>query len=636
MDQMHKDKLQSLHPGDELFVNERHEVVLRGGAGRADHVLCMIDSEELPDHIAQLRQRHTDISAQAAALQQDWDSNVDRAALLPQILLLQQQLQQPYLGEGRELHADLEAKVQTINQEYAPPLTVNDQAAEAAIDPKDGAAAPTLGLEPQPPQPEDAPLLEDHPKVDLGEDAGAPKADATPDGKTAKMTVLDTSFVPNNAQEIKTENHPDFEDAVAKKLHEEKLDSAASDTVAAQPAAGSRPGEEDATDSEAGATAVIKPAEGPEGHPSMATERKDALAPVEDAPQADGAEEGAKAEKTAEERRAEAEEAAKDQMLNLDKKLELCEKAEALQDSEEWRKTTEALNALMEEWKQIGKVTSFEKNDEVWSRFATARSKFFDRKRAHADEIQVEQEANLLKKQELLAESRELQHSTDWGPTTKRMIALQQEWEAIGRAPRKQNDAIWQEWKASRDVFFQAKKAHFANFKNELDDNYRKKQALTERAEELQDSSDWHGTTDELSHLMEQWKSVGPVPRAKSNEQWDRFNAARRAFFKRKDADRDKRREHYKLKEEGRLGQARLNLHDLEAELKDDEERLAEFKETLDAPMGEGKKDKELREHLLSLVAKLEAGIPRKRQQLELAKADVQQREDGGKKKIKK
>jgi hypothetical protein len=56
---------------------------------------------------------------------------------------------------------------------------------------------------------------------------------------------------------------------------------------------------------------------------------------------------------------------------------------------------------------------------------------------------------------------------------------------------------------------------------------------LCARAEVLAESTDWDATSGELKRLQAEWKTVGPVRRAKSEEVWNRFRAAGDKFFER-------------------------------------------------------------------------------------------------------
>jgi len=66
---------------------------------------------------------------------------------------------------------------------------------------------------------------------------------------------------------------------------------------------------------------------------------------------------------------------------NLAKKMALCEQAEKLKEGEDFNKTSDAFNALQEEWKKVGPVPE-SKNDQIWKRFRSAFDHFYNRKNA--------------------------------------------------------------------------------------------------------------------------------------------------------------------------------------------------------------------------------------------------------------
>lgn len=141
----------------------------------------------------------------------------------------------------------------------------------------------------------------------------------------------------------------------------------------------------------------------------------------------------------------------KDEMEhNLQLKNELCEAAEALQESEEWKKTTDELIALQTKWKEIGAV-SRRHSDAVWKRFRAACDRFFERKEQHFKEMGGEQEQNLARKLELLdemaaAEIREGGYET--------IREFQRRWSEIGFVPIKRKEEIQKRYKQTVDALF--------------------------------------------------------------------------------------------------------------------------------------------------------------------------------------
>ena len=77
----------------------------------------------------------------------------------------------------------------------------------------------------------------------------------------------------------------------------------------------------------------------------------------------------------------------------------------------------------------------------------------------------------------------------------------------------------------------------------EFEANAARKLALCEQAEALRDSNDWKNTADALQKLQAEWKAVGAVPREQAQQLWQRFRSACDAFFTRRKADLDERKQ---------------------------------------------------------------------------------------------
>lgn len=312
----------------------------------------------------------------------------------------------------------------------------------------------------------------------------------------------------------------------------------------------------------------------------------------------------------------------KEMLQNLDLKMELVDKAEALAASEDWKKATDEFKALMEQWKGVGR-TMHDKNEELWKRFTEANNAFFERKKQHFEVIHQEQEDNYNAKMALVEKAEALKESTEWNETTKAYTELMEEWKKLGRVPKEKSDEIWSRFNEARDFFFNNKRKNFEEFKLSLDDNYAQKLALLKRAEDLQDSTQWREATDELNELMDEWKKIGPVPRKHSNEIWERFLGARKNFFNRKDANREKRKQIIEKKEKERVHQTADFVDKIKAELREEEEKLADFKQGIENITPGMKKEAELREHLTKLIAQTEHKIEHKKEKLEQAEKQL-------------
>lgn len=142
-----------------------------------------------------------------------------------------------------------------------------------------------------------------------------------------------------------------------------------------------------------------------------------------------------------------------EQENNLKAKIALCEKAEALQNSTDWKLTTEKLIALQKEWKKIGGAPQKYSN-KVWNRFRAACDLFFNNKSAFLKNIDSEQEKNLELKKVLLEEVKQFIPSDDNEATLKQLKEFQTRWSAIGYVPIKEKESIQEEFRKSLNAHF--------------------------------------------------------------------------------------------------------------------------------------------------------------------------------------
>ncbi len=220
---------------------------------------------------------------------------------------------------------------------------------------------------------------------------------------------------------------------------------------------------------------------------------------------------------------------------NMDIKELLCEEAEALLEEESVVKAFNTLQKYHEQWREIGPVPREEK-EELWARFKETTTIINRRHQEFYEGLKSEQKVNLDKKAVLCDQAEEIANSEikshkDWNETSKNILDLQKEWRTIGFAPKKDNNRIYQRFRAACDLYFDKKREFYLELKDKLGENLITKTELCEIAETLQDSTDWKTTTDKLIGIQKQWKTIGPVPRKVSEELWVRFRAACDKFF---------------------------------------------------------------------------------------------------------
>ena len=225
---------------------------------------------------------------------------------------------------------------------------------------------------------------------------------------------------------------------------------------------------------------------------------------------------------------------------NLEAKEEFCQLAEKLAESENVLEAFRELQKLHEQWKEFGPVAK-EYREQIWDRFKAATATVNKRYQAHFEGLKELHSENLAKKTVLCEKveeiaEREVSDSNQWNAYSKEIEDIQKEWKTIGFASKKENQKIYDRFRAACDKFFSRKREFYTEYKDSINSNLDKKVAICEQAEALKTSTDWKKTAEQLIELQKQWKEIGAVPRKKSEQLWKRFRAACDEFF----AERDK------------------------------------------------------------------------------------------------
>jgi hypothetical protein len=134
------------------------------------------------------------------------------------------------------------------------------------------------------------------------------------------------------------------------------------------------------------------------------------------------------------------------QIKNLQLKTELCMKAEALQESTDWKDTSEMLIKLQKEWKEIGPVPK-KYSDKIWKRFRKACDTFFSHKSEYFAGRDTSYEDNLNTKLALIEELEGFDPGEDLKAGFERLKDIQKRWTETGYVPISRKDEIARRYK---------------------------------------------------------------------------------------------------------------------------------------------------------------------------------------------
>jgi hypothetical protein len=129
------------------------------------------------------------------------------------------------------------------------------------------------------------------------------------------------------------------------------------------------------------------------------------------------------------------------QQNNLQLKTELCLQAEALQESTDWKSTSDALIKLQREWKEIGPVPR-KQSEKIWKRFRKACDHFFNRKTEFFAKLDTSYEDNLKAKVTIIEELEGFDPGNDVQIAFDRLKEIQKKWTDIGFVPFNMKEEI--------------------------------------------------------------------------------------------------------------------------------------------------------------------------------------------------
>lgn len=156
---------------------------------------------------------------------------------------------------------------------------------------------------------------------------------------------------------------------------------------------------------------------------------------------------------------------------NAEKKKTLVEKARALQDSTEWKSTSDKLIALQKEWKTIGMVPR-KLGDQLWNDFLNACNHFFEARNSANAGTRNEEKDNLGKKRDIIAQLKTLaEEKAD--NIQEKVQSLVDEYNQVGHVPYKEKDKLYKEYHDILDKLYKELNIFIArkrldNFKNNL------------------------------------------------------------------------------------------------------------------------------------------------------------------------
>ena len=194
--------------------------------------------------------------------------------------------------------------------------------------------------------------------------------------------------------------------------------------------------------------------------------------------------------------------------VNYEKKVKLCEEAEAIKESSDWNATSNKLKHLQEAWKAIGPVPK-SKSDEIWTRFRTACDAFFEKKRAHFEEMDASKQKNLEAKQALCDKLEALDMNNITPELIETVKSIEAEWKNIGMVPKESVESISDRFNETINQFLGRCAEKDEDLHRQLDEVKAKKQDMIEKVRQFAESAGSNQLAEAVRELQKEWRNLG-------------------------------------------------------------------------------------------------------------------------------
>lgn len=206
----------------------------------------------------------------------------------------------------------------------------------------------------------------------------------------------------------------------------------------------------------------------------------------------------------------------KENNKNLEKKSSICNEINSLVDNlpdshHEWKIKTEKLNKLIEQWKNAAPIHKNELK-KSWKELRDSTNNFYSKKNTFYKIRKANIASNLMIKIKICEQAEELENSTNWESTSKKLIKLQKKWKESPFVPSNQSQPLWKRFKKSCDQFFNSKKEFFKKLDIDKDTNLKIKKKIISTIKKFKVSKNVKSDIEKIRKINDDWDNIGEIP----------------------------------------------------------------------------------------------------------------------------
>lgn len=229
----------------------------------------------------------------------------------------------------------------------------------------------------------------------------------------------------------------------------------------------------------------------------------------------------------------------KERQENLKQKLAIIESIKAIATSpDEANKSYAQFKELQTKWKEINNVPA-DKVNELWRTYQLYTEQFYDLLKLNHEAREYDFKKNLELKTKLCEAAEKLSEEKDVVSAFHQLQELHQQYREIGPVAKENREQIWNRFKTASTVINKRHQQHFEELRGKEEENLVKKTNLCEKVEainakKIQTINEWEKTTEEVTNIQKEWKTIGFTPQKMNVKIFERFREACNTFFQSK------------------------------------------------------------------------------------------------------
>ncbi len=199
-------------------------------------------------------------------------------------------------------------------------------------------------------------------------------------------------------------------------------------------------------------------------------------------------------------------------------------------------KAAQAFREAIKRWREVGPIPK-QAADEIYSSYRHFNQQFHEMLKVNRELHEMDIKKSLETREGLIKQAEDLLQVESIRRSLELLIPIRKEWREAGYLPDDVDQQLFERFKAACDALYARRDAHRKEQDLKRQANLEIKTQLCAEVEALAEGSydsmkDWKAEEPRMLDIENRWRSTGPVPKAQSDEVWDRFRKAKRQFHK--------------------------------------------------------------------------------------------------------